>query len=245
MSKIKVIGLILAYNAEKTLEDLYNRIPRNILDGLILVDDESQDNTLIIAKKIGIESFTHRHFGYGGNLKYGLAKALELGAEYIVELHADNQYDPAAIFQVFKNIKKSPALISGSRFTSESTPIKDGMPIIKYIANRFLSWLDRKILGVDLSEFHSGFRIYSRKLLATIPYRENANDNLFTFQLIAQTIFYKLTIEEIPVQCQYTKYSSSLGRWRSIKYAVQSIMILFCFWLAKNGFKKKFRLIKF
>ncbi|TSC89041.1 MAG: glycosyl transferase [Parcubacteria group bacterium Gr01-1014_3] len=242
---LKIIGIILAYNAEKTLADLVKRIPSGILNEIFVADDGSTDQTVKIAEDFGLRVFSHPNLGYGGNLKCALQKALQMGADYIVEIHGDNQYDPQAIFAALAKIDEAPDLISGSRFTANSSPIKDGMPTIKYLANKFLSWFDRMILKINLSEFHSGFRVYGRNLLESVPYQRNSNNNLFTFQIITQAVFHKLAIEEIPVVCEYHANSSSLGMWKSIKYAVQSVLILFFFLMAKIGLGKNFPFIKF
>mgnify|MGYP001619974932 FL=1 len=177
MKKAKNVGIILTYNCADLVENTYKRIPRRVLDKIIIVDDESRDNIKTIAKKLGIEFFTHKHLGYGGNMKYGLKKALAMGAYYIIEIHGDGQYDPTVIPLALKKITKGYDLLVGSRFVNPKHPLEDKMPIIRYIANIILSFLDRIILGVSLTEFHNGFHIYSKNFSGKLFWSEKCDDS--------------------------------------------------------------------
>lgn len=162
-----VIGIIMTYNCGQMLKNTYRNIPKDVFNKLIVVDDESTDNSVEIAKSLNLQVFIHKHLGYGGNIKYGLKKALELKADYMVEIHGDGQYS-LNLQLVPKVIKKMVSenydFILGSRFTNRKQALKDGMPMERYIANRALSFIDRIILQLPLAEFHSGFRIYSKNL---------------------------------------------------------------------------------
>ncbi|KKS38496.1 MAG: hypothetical protein A3G49_06315 [Candidatus Sungbacteria bacterium RIFCSPLOWO2_12_FULL_41_11] len=235
--KNKVIGFVLAYNAAPFLEGLYKRIPKEEFDDIILVDDSSPDDTLKEAGRLGINFFTHEHLGYGGNTKYALKKAMEMGAEFMVEIHGDGQYDPAVIPAALKKMREGYGLILGSRFTDWRQPLRDRMPISKYLANVGLSFIDRTILGVPLTEFHTGFRVYSRRLLNEIDVTHTSDDFLFSFEVIVQARFCGLKIGEVPIRCDYANEHSSISFKKSVLYAFQTLRVLFWYLLARLGFK--------
>ncbi len=237
--KQKVIGIILAYKHARFLESVYKSLPKNIFDEIIISDDATGDNICEIAKKLGIKCFSHPRLHYGGNIKYALKKALEMGGDYMVEIHGDGQYGVDAIIPGIEKMKQGYDFILGSRFIDILQPLKDKMSLTRYMANIGLSFIDRLVLRVPLSEFHSGFRIYSRKQLETIPLSRTANDHLFSFQLIALTIFHKLKIGEVPVRCDYGKEHYSIKISWAAKYSFQTIGVLFQFILAGMGFKTK------
>lgn len=230
----------MAYNSASMLEDIYARIPKDILDEIILVDDESVDNTLEVAKKLGIPFFTHPHRGYGGNLKFGLQKALERGGEYMVEIHGDGQYDPTVIPAALKKMREGYDFILGSRFTDSRQPLKDGMSLARYLPNIALSLIDRLVLGLKLTEFHSGFRVYSRKLLATTDFNKGSDDHLYSFEIIVLARYYNLRVGEVPVRGDYKKEHTSISIRKSILYAFQTFYIMLLYLLAKVGVKTEF-----
>lgn len=239
--KPKVIGVILAYNVARMLPravERINAIPKGLLDDIILMDDGSKDGTYEVAKKLGLKAFRHvPNRGYGGNLKSGIKKALEMGADYIVEIHGDGaQFNPISIKYAMPYMVEGKAqLILGSRFTVPGQALKNGMPLVRFLANRGLSFFDKIILGLKLTEFHTGFRIYGRKLLEKVPYDENTNDYLFSFQIIAQASYYKMPVKEVPVEADYhadhTSHSIKGASW----YAIRSFGVLTQFVLAKAG----------
>lgn len=235
----KVIGIILTYNSAKTFEDIYHRIPKQALDEIIVSDDGSTDATVKIAKQLGIPVFAHAHYGYGGNIKFGLEKAMEKGAEYMVEIHGDGQYDPIVIPNALEKMKQECHLLLGSRFTSAKQARKDGMPLVRYFANKGLSFFDRLLLGLNISEFHTGFRVYTRKLLKGIDFQKGSNDFLFSFEIIVQARYFNFTICEVPVRCDYKKIHTSIDLWKSTIYSFQTFYILFLYFLARFGFKTK------
>ncbi|MGE4231831.1 MAG: NAD-dependent epimerase/dehydratase family protein [Bacteriovoracia bacterium] len=239
LKKKKVIAMILAYNVGKMLPRALQRIPRNLVDDIIVMDDGSSDNTSEVAKQLGLKVFRHEpNRGYGGNVKAGLQKAFELGADYVVEIHGDGaQFDPVAIRDAIPLMAQDVDLILGSRFQKPMTALKNGMPLIRFFANIYLSFFDRLVLGLPLTEFHTGFRIYSRHLFETVPYEQNSNDYLFSFQIIAQAAFYGKKVGEVPVEADYKSEHTSHSVRGATKYAFQTFGQLFSFLLAKWGMK--------
>lgn len=242
MKKPVIIGIIMTYNCGRLLKDTYRHIPKGVFNKLIVVDDESTDNTLEIAKSLNLQVFHHKHLGYGGNIKYGLKKAYELRADYMVEIHGDGQY-ALNLRLVPKTIKKMASenydFILGSRFTNIKQALKDGMPIERFFANIALSFIDRIILQLPLTEFHSGFRIYSKKLVETVKFEGTPNDHLCSFVLIVKTRYCGLKIGEIPVRCDYKKLHTSISMGESILYTFQTRGVLLDYLLAKLNFKRK------
>lgn len=235
----KSVGIILTWNCANFVEAIYNRVPKDSFDEIIIADDGSTDNTMEVAKRLGIKSFTHEHSGYGGNIKFGLKKALELGAEYMVEIHGDDQYDPSFIPRALEVMREGADFLLGSRFVDIRQPLRDKMPLSRYLANIGLSFFDRLVLRVPLSEFHTGFRLYSRNLIETVGLENTSNDHLFSFQIIAKAAYCKMRIREIPIRCNYAKEHSSISIKRSIVYALLTFGVLFQYITAKIGFKVK------
>lgn len=239
IKKPKIIGIILAYNCARMLPRAYERIPKGILDKIIVMDDGSKDNTSEVAKKLGLQVFRHvPNRGYGGNLKAGLKKALEMGADYVFEIHGDGaQFDPASIKYALKPMSKGAQLILGSRFQDQKKALENGMPLIRFTANRFLSFFDRLVLKLPLTEFHTGFRIYGRKLLERVPWEINSNDYLFSFQIIAQAAYFRMPVAEVPVEADYNSEHTSHALSGAAIYAMQTFLILAQFIIARMGLK--------
>ena len=231
----KVIGVIIAYNAAKTLENLYRRIPKDALDDLILADDGSIDETLIIATRLGIKAFTHERRYYGGNLKFGLQKALEMGGDYLFEIHGDDQYDPSAIIPALEKMRQGYDVVLGSRFTNWRQPLQDGMPLEKYLANLGLSFIARLILRLPLTEFHTGFRGYSRRFLEKTNFEIISDDWLPDFQFIVLAKYLNCKISEVPVRCIYHENRLSINFWQSVIYAIQTFGVLGQYLFTKIG----------
>ena len=177
----KTVIVMPAYNAANTLEYTFKSIPFDHIDEVILVDDGSMDETVDIAKKLGINTIRHPHnAGYGANQKSCYTFALSREAEIIVMLHPDGQYDPKIIPEMIKPIEENQAeVVLGSRFLIPGGPLKGGMPFYKYLSNRFLTAIENFVLGQSLSEYHTGYRAYHKKVLETVPYIRNSNDFVF------------------------------------------------------------------
>ncbi|MDA8064736.1 MAG: glycosyltransferase family 2 protein [Thermaerobacter sp.] len=219
----RVFVVLPAYNAEKTLESVYRLLAKNTsLDEIILVDDASSDNTVGIARRLGMPVIVHeRNLGYGGNQKTCYSEALRLGADVIVMLHPDLQYSPALVLAMAAMIVSGEYdLVLASRITGKSNAISAGMPFYKYIANRLLTYFENAMLNLKMSEYHSGYRAFSKELLSRVPYLRNSNDFVFDNQIIAQARLYGFRIGEISCPTHYGKESSSISCYRSLVYGL-------------------------
>jgi glycosyltransferase involved in cell wall biosynthesis len=227
-----------AYNAEKTLERTYADMPHDLIDHVILVDDVSRDLTVEIARRLGLEVHVHRqNRGYGGNQKTCYDAALAAGADLVVMLHPDYQYDGSRIPQMIQPIAAGRAeMVLGSRFLGD--PIAGGMPRWKYVSNRFLTWLENRAFGLKLSEYHTGFRAYSRTLLETVPYHLNSDDFVFDQELIAQVVAARFRIDEVAVPTRYFAEASSVGLRRSIVYGLSTVGVVLKFALHRSGLRR-------
>lgn len=236
--KPKIITIFIAYNAAKTLEKFYKSFPKHYTDEIILVDDCSKDDTYKISKKLGIQTYRNpTNLGYGGNMKKTLDIALEKGADIIIDIHPDGEYLPTAIPAALKKVQEGSQLVLGNRFTSLAKPIKSGMYIWKLIPLRLLNSIDSLIFGVRLNDFHQGFRVYTKSMLKKVNYQENSDDYLFSFELIAQAIYNKARISQVPVETSYTGNKRGASLKNSVKYSLGTFKILLLFLLAKSGYK--------
>lgn len=229
------ICVILAYNCGSVLQRTWSRIPKDSVDRIILCDDGSTDNTLEEARRLGIEYYTHPNLGYGGNIKFSIKKAVELGAEYIVDLHGDGQYDPAAIPAAVAKAREGYDFVLGSRFHDMLQPLRDHMPLSRYVANIGLSAIERAVLWVPITEFHTGFRVYTKTLAERVALDATSNNFLFGFEIIAQAVHAKLRIGEVPIRCSYKEEHTSISIPQSIRYSFQTFRVLAQFLLAKAG----------
>jgi len=237
--KKKVIVVMPAYNAAQTLEKTYKDIPKHVVDKIILVDDVSKDDTVSIAKKLGIKYIVHiQNRGYGGNQKTCYIEALKEGADIVVMLHPDYQYDSRLIPEMIAPIIEEHAdFVMGSRMLGHGA-LRGGMPLYKYISNKLLTIFENAVIGKHYSELHSGFRAYSRKLLTTIPFVLNSDDFVFDTEVIAQIEMWKFPTSEIPVPTRYFREASSINIRRSIVYGLATLKVMFQFLLHKWGIKK-------
>lgn len=217
-----------AYNAAKTLERTYHDIPHDIVTRIVLVDDVSRDETVEVARQLGLDVIVHRqNLGYGGNQKTCYDAALAEGADVVVMLHPDYQYDATRIPALVEPILRGEAdLMLGSRFLGD--PLAGGMPRWKFVANRFLTGVENAAFGLHLSEYHTGLRAYSRHLLETIPYRKSSDDFVFDQELIAQVVAAGLRdrIGEIAVPTRYFEEASSVGFRRSVVYGLSTLRVV-------------------
>jgi glycosyltransferase involved in cell wall biosynthesis len=224
----RVIVVMPAYNAARTLERTYADIPHESIDRVILVDDVSHDETVGIARQLGLDVIVHRqNRGYGGNQKTCYDAALEAGADVVVMLHPDYQYDATRIPALIEPIVADERdLMLGSRFLGD--PLAGGMPRWKYVSNRFLTVVENVTFGLRLSEYHTGLRAYSRRLLDTIPYKLNSDDFVFDQELIAQVVAAGMRdrIGEIAVPTRYFEEASSVGFQRSLVYGLSTLRVV-------------------
>jgi glycosyltransferase involved in cell wall biosynthesis len=215
----KIVVVLPAYFAASTLERTYAEIPRDIVDEVLLVDDASTDGTLELARALGIRALQHeKNRGYGANQKTCYRAALELGADIVVMLHPDYQYDPRLISAMAAMVASDVYdLVLGSRILGGQA-IARGMPRYKYIANRFLTLVENWLLGAKLSEFHTGYRAYSRRILETLPLDRNSDDFVFDNEVIVQAIAAGFRIGEVSCPARYFPEASSISFERSVRY---------------------------
>ncbi len=236
----KIIVVLPAYNASKTLLQTYSEIPFDIVDDIILVDDNSTDETILIANKIGIKHVIKHeiNLGYGGNQKTCYNKALALNADIIIMLHPDYQYSPKLIHSMSYLIANEvyPVVI-GSRILGNGA-LKGGMPVYKYIANRFLTLSQNVLMGQKLSEYHSGYRAYSREVLAEIDFNKNSDDFIFDNQFLAQILYKGFEVAEITCPTKYFEEASSINFSRSLTYGIGVLSTSFQYFLNKNRLYK-------
>jgi glycosyltransferase involved in cell wall biosynthesis len=232
----KVIVVMPAYNAEKTLERTLGDIPRDWVDEIILVDDGSRDRTVEIARSLGLRVFVHeKNKGYGGNQKTCYREALKLGGEIMVMVHPDHQYDPAVIPQLITPLLNDECdAVFGSRMLG-GRPLEGGMPKWKYLGNIFLTALENAGFYMYLTEYHSGLRAYSRRYLETVQFGLNSDDFVFDSEIIAQGVIHKMRIREIPITTRYFEEASKIGFLRSLVYGLSIIKTLVKFKLHKKG----------
>lgn len=235
----KVIVFLPAYFAAKTLTRVYHKIPKDFVNDIILVDDASNDGIEPIAKSLGIKFFSNpKNLGYGGNLKVCMRKALDLGADILIELHPDDQYDPQVIPDAIKKMQEGYGFVTGSRFVKFGDALKHGMPIWKYVINQLSGPVCWAVFGVRLSDNHCGFRLYHRSLLEKVNFEKNDDNYLFAFQIVLQAALAGIKIAEIPVTCRYFPNVTQINFKRSIEYGAGVLKTIGQFLIARLGWKK-------
>lgn len=238
----KIIAVLPAYNAEKTLKLTVEDINKNIglVDEIILVDDASGDNTVDISRKLGLKTFIHKiNTGYGGNQKTCYQAALKAGADVVVMVHPDHQYDPKYIPELVKPIVNGEcAAVFGSRMMRSGEARNGGMPEWKYLANIFLTKIENLVLGLNLTEYHSGFRAYSKKVLTTLPLDLNSDDFVFDTEIIIQLKINGFKIQEIPINTKYFKDASSISFYKSVRYGFAILKNMLVYVLTQMNIKK-------
>ena len=232
----KVCVVLPAYNAAKTLEQTHRDIPHGFVDEILLVDDQSRDDTVAVAERLRIPTIKHdKNRGYGGNQKTCYAEILKRGADIILMLHPDYQYSPkiipAAAWMIasgeYEVVLGSRILVGGAR--------EGGMPLYKYISNRFLTLAENLLLGQKLSEYHTGFRAFHRKVLETLPLLENSDDFVFDNQILAQAVYFGFRIGEISCPSRYFTEASSINFGRSCVYGLGVLKTSLLYWGEKRG----------
>ena len=231
----KVVVVMPAYNAEKTLQRTVDDIPRDWVDEIILVDDRSRDRTVEIARRLGLRVFVHKkNKGYGGNQKTCYREALKLGGDIMVMVHPDHQYDPTVIPQLITPLLNDECdAVFGSRMLG-GRPLEGGMPKWKYLGNIFLTALENAAFYMYLTEYHSGLRAYSRRYLETVQFELNSDDFVFDSEIIAQGVVHKMRIREIPIATRYFEEASRIGFPRSVVYGLSILKTLVKFKLHKK-----------
>lgn len=233
----RTIAVMPAYNAETTLRQTVADIPQGSVDEIILVDDCSRDNTVQVARELGLTVIEHEtNLGYGGNQKTCYRHALQGGADYVVMIHPDYQYDSRLIPVAVEIIRLGICdCVLGSRIRTRREALEGGMPLYKYIANRGLTIVENVGLGQNLGDFHSGFRAYRRQVLETIPFERNSDDFVFDSQFLAQAVHFGFKLGDIPVPVRYFQEASSINFRRSVKYGLATLNVVGRFWAHRLG----------
>ena len=245
IKSVKVQIVMPAYNAARTIKDTFYEIPKKYRENIILVDDKSTDNTIEVAKKLGIKVFTHvQNLGYGGNQKTCYKEVLKENPDVVVMLHPDYQYDGSLTRELIQPIIDGRYdIMLGNRVHSRDQVISDGMPYYKYLGNRFLTIVENIALGQNLPEWHSGFRAFKKEVLENTPFQKFSNDFIFDQEILISAINLNFRIGYLNVPCRYFSDASSIELKRSIDYGFATVMLLIHYVLYKMGLVKDERFI--
>jgi glycosyltransferase involved in cell wall biosynthesis len=241
----KVIAVMPAYNAEKTLAATLADVPPGCLDEVILVDDGSRDHTVALARKMGLTVVEHpQNRGYGGNQKTCYRHALEHGADIVVMVHPDYQYDSRVIPHAVGFVELGVCdVVLGNRIRSRKEALSGGMPVYKYVSNRLLTAFENLLLGQNLGEFHSGFRVYRREVLERIPFERNADDFVFDSQLLVQAVRLGFRLGDVPMPVRYFPEASSIDLRNSLRYGWGTVAVVGEYWLDRLGLRRSPRFV--
>jgi glycosyltransferase involved in cell wall biosynthesis len=236
----RVIAVMPAYNAERTLAATLADMPSGCVDEVILVDDGSTDRTVELARAMGLTVLVHpQNRGYGGNQKTCYREALARGADIVVMIHPDYQYDSRVIPHAVGFIEMDICdVVLGNRIRSRQEALAGGMPLYKYISNRFLTSVENFALGQNLGDFHSGFRVYRRAVLERIPFEKNSDDFVFDTQFLVQAVRFGFRLGDIPVPVRYFDEASSINFRRSLKYGLSTLGVVAQYWLDRLGIRR-------
>lgn len=239
MQRPKVIAVMPAYNAEKTVEKTWKDIPAGSVAEVVLVDDGSTDRTVEIARDLGLTVIVHpENRGYGGNQKTCYDEALKRGADIVIMIHPDYQYDSRLTPLLTGFIEAGVCdVVLGNRIRTRRETLGCGMPAWKYLANRFLTFLENLALGQNLGEFHTGFRGYTRRVLETIPYHQNSNDFVFDTEILVQAVHFGFRVGDVPVPVRYMPEASSISFRRSVIYGLRTLWTLIRFFAHRSGLR--------
>jgi glycosyltransferase involved in cell wall biosynthesis len=242
VSKPNVVVVMPAYNAGRTLKLTYEELPKDTVNLVILVDDGSTDATLEVARQLGLSIFVHnRNYGYGANQKTCYTEALRAGADVVVMVHPDYQYDPTLVPQIIEPIVRGDAdVVLGSRLKSGSA-LQQGMPWWKFLANRFLTGVENRVFGLSLSEYHTGYRAFRREVLETVNFAANSDGFVFDQEIVAQAVGARFRIAEIAVPTRYFPEASSATFAASTVYGLRILSVLFWFTLNRWGLRRSRR----
>jgi glycosyltransferase involved in cell wall biosynthesis len=237
LDQTKVVVVMPAYNAARTLHMTYSDLPHEVVDLVILVDDGSSDETVKVARELGLELFVHnRNYGYGANQKTCYQEALRAGADVVVMLHPDYQYDPTLLPQIIRPIQSDEAdVVLGSRLMGLH-PMRQGMPWWKYYSNRALTMLENLAFGLNLSEYHTGYRAFRREVLESVNLQMNSDKFIFDQEIMAQAVNLKARIAEVSVPTRYFPEASSASFVQSSIYGLSILSLLTRYWLHRSGF---------
>lgn len=237
MSQNKIVIVLPGFNCERTLENVYNAIPKQLRNWVLLVDDGSTDNTASVSRKLKVKTIIHpRNLGYGANQKTCFKAALKMGADFVIMLHPDGQYDPLDLIKFTKALtKKKGDLVLGSRFLKKE---RMETPFYKIISLKFITTLFNLVLGTKLTEVNTGYRGFSRKLLETVPFIKNGNGYIFDPQMIIQAKYFGFKITEVPVIKVYNQEASSPGFKKSVGHGIENLSLLVQFIPHKLNLKK-------
>jgi glycosyltransferase involved in cell wall biosynthesis len=223
----KIVVVMPALNAARTLRSTVSLIPREFVDEIIVVDDASSDSTVEIAHELGVRLIWHPHnVGYGGNQKTCYLEALQRGADVVVMLHPDGQYEPTLIPKLVEPILEDQAdLVLGSRLAEPGMALAGGMPRYKYVANRFLTTIENRVLSTELSELHTGYRAFSRRVLLTVPFLRNSLDFSFDSEILMQAVHFGFRIAEVPAPSRYFEDASTVSFKPATVYGFKTLRV--------------------
>jgi glycosyltransferase involved in cell wall biosynthesis len=233
----KVVVVMPAYNAEGTLERTFRDIPRDCVDEIVLVDDVSRDRTVDLARSLGLTTVKHEaNRGYGGNQKTCYREALARGADIVILLHPDYQYDARVIPAMVHFLRLGICdAVLGSRIRTRAEALSCGMPWWKYVANRLLTLTENLVMGVNMGDAHTGLRAYTREVLETIPFDRNSDDFVFDSQFLSQLVWFRFRIGDVPVPTRYFKQASSIDFRRSVRYGLLTLWAMITLTLQRLG----------
>ena len=235
ISKKNIYGVVICYNSEPVIKDLYKRIDKELFDKIYFFDDNSTDNSYEVAKEFDWNVVKNQtNLGHGGNLKKAIKTAFEDGADYVLEIHADNQYNPNLILKAKHFIEQDYALITGSRFVNKNPHLEEGMPFLRYLSNKVMSNFTRKLLSINLSEFHTGFKIFGKNFYNKVQFEHCSNNYLFSFQIILATKFFNLKYGEISISADYGDKVNSCNYYNGFIYLISNFVEIFFYLLAKS-----------
>lgn len=228
--------MIMTYNCGAFLEKTLRLLPRELFDTIIVADDGSTDNTVEVAKRLSIPAFSHPHGGYGGNLKFGLQKAVAMGADGVIEIHGDGQF-ASSIPEAIQKLGQGYDLVLGNRFYKLLQPLKDRMSLIRYFGNLTLSLLGRIVLWIRPTDLFTGFRAYSRQLVESVDFSRGSEDYFYSFEIIALSRYANLKICQVPARCFYNQAHTSISLWKGFLEIGQTPFTLFLYVLARAGIR--------
>ena len=241
----KIYAVIISYKSAPVLEELYKRIDKNNFDKIYFFDDNSPDDSVEKAKKFDwIVIKNERNLGHGGNLKKGLKTVFDDGADYGVEIHADNQYSPNEVLKAKDMINQDFDFIIGSRFKNKNPFLKDGMPFMRYLTNKMMSLLTSILFNIKLTEFHTGCKIFRKEFFNSIPIENTSDDYLFSFEIILQASYFKKKYGEISISSSYEGYKTSCNYLDGFFYLLGNFKLMFVYFFSKINLLKSKTFVK-